>query len=141
MAQPDQTASPSTSCTINRDSGAASSPPFSSVDREASGAASSSSSSSNSPSPPSSSSQVREGEEEDHDRYEQHFRLPEIEQQHNSVSYRGNLFGFDDASVIREDTWSCVVVVLTFWFFGLYLSNYYHLFLYFLYILQLCSSC
>ncbi|KAI4378752.1 hypothetical protein MLD38_016188 [Melastoma candidum] len=54
------------------------------------------------------------------------FRHHEIEQQ--SPQQQRPLFGFnfrrnnfivfeDESSVIRDDTWSCVIVVLTFWFF------------------------
>ncbi|XP_022767729.1 uncharacterized protein LOC111312047 isoform X2 [Durio zibethinus] len=34
------------------------------------------------------------------------------------LSYRGNLSAFDDSPpMIRDDTWSCIIVVATFWFF------------------------
>lgn len=57
------------------------------------------------------------------DRYQQPYRNPDLEHHHNGVTYRGNFFAFDDGqSVISNDTWSCVIVVLTFWFFGQYLS-------------------
>ena len=45
------------------------------------------------------------------------------QQQQNlfGIPYRGNFsFLSDDPSVIRDDTWSCIIVVLTFWFFGLF---------------------
>ncbi|KAL5740401.1 hypothetical protein ACOSP7_029284 [Xanthoceras sorbifolium] len=71
----------------------------------------------------SSSQQVREGEE--HDRVQDHvdddarrYAQPEILQQQNvGIFFRGNYFAFEDVSAIRDDTWSCVIVVLTFWFF------------------------
>lgn len=100
-----------------RSSSSSSSSPSSSTDdvirRDTSGAAASS----------SSTSQVRE-EEDDHNQYHQHhnFRHPELDVNEIGTSYRVNLSGFDErASVIRDDTWSCIIVLLTFWFFGLYL--------------------
>ena len=83
--------------------------------REDSGAAASSS---------GTSSQVHEEEEQHHEYpHQHHFHNPELENQHlDLVSYTGNLSGFDDSSaVIGDDTWSCIIVVLTFWFFGSYL--------------------
>nr|TKS13369.1 hypothetical protein D5086_0000056820 [Populus alba] len=81
--------------------------------RDYSAAASSSSSSSNHASFPV--------HEEDNQRFRQlEFRQPEIEylqHQYIDLSYRGNYFGFDDLSAIRDCTWFCVVVVLTFCFF------------------------
>ncbi|KAL5550432.1 hypothetical protein UlMin_000608 [Ulmus minor] len=66
----------------------------------------------------SNSYQVRE-EEVDVDHHHNHFRHPELEEQPVANSFRGNFFAFDDdaSSVVRDDTWSCVVVLLTFWFF------------------------
>lgn len=103
-----------------RSSSSSSSSPSSSTDavihRDTSGAATSS----------SSTSQVRE-EEDDHNQYHQHhnFRHPELDVNEIGTSYRVNLAGFDErASVIRDDTWSCIIVLLTFWFFGLYLIFY-----------------
>lgn len=75
--------------------------------REASGAAS------------SSTVPVRE-EDDEHERIDEHqFQIPEVEQQqHIGITYRGNFALFDDgAAAIRDDTWSCIIVVLTFWFF------------------------
>ncbi|XWS55535.1 hypothetical protein CRYUN_Cryun09bG0008400 [Craigia yunnanensis] len=66
------------------------------------------------------SSQVHEEEEQHHEYpHQHHFHNPELENQHlGLVSYRGDLSAFDDSStVIRDDTWSCIIVVLTFWFF------------------------
>ncbi|XVF55090.1 hypothetical protein PTKIN_Ptkin06aG0008700 [Pterospermum kingtungense] len=84
--------------------------------REDSGAASSSSS--------GSSSQVREEEagEQYHEYRHQHqfFHNPELENQHigGPVSYRENLSAVDNSSSVnRDDAWSCIVVVFTFWFF------------------------
>ena len=70
------------------------------------------------------SSQIHEEEEQDHEYpHQYHFHNPELENQHfGLVYYRGNMSAFDDSStVIRDDTWSCIIVVLTFWFFGSYL--------------------
>ncbi|KAM1749021.1 hypothetical protein ACFX12_009941 [Malus domestica] len=68
----------------------------------------------------SSASQVRE-EEDDDNQYQQrtHFRHPELEQNHEiGTSYGGNVPAFDEVStVITDDSWSCIVVLLTFWFF------------------------
>jgi hypothetical protein len=71
---------------------------------------------------------VREEYDHDHDQRlrQLEFRQPEIEQQQQEyieISNRGNYFGFNDVASVRDDTWSCVVVVLTFWFFGLYLFS------------------
>lgn len=71
---------------------------------------------------------VREEYDHDHDQLlrQLEFRQPEIEQQQQEyieISNRGNYFGFNDVASVRDDTWSCVVVVLTFWFFGLYLFS------------------
>lgn len=102
MAEPDQSTSSASSS--------------SAIHRESSGNASSS----------SSSSQVREEEEyHDRDQLQHRFPHPELEHQQFGIPYQGNtnLSAFDDAStVIRDDTWSCVIVLLTFWFFGLSLS-------------------
>ncbi|KAG6769589.1 hypothetical protein POTOM_025239 [Populus tomentosa] len=84
--------------------------------RDYSAAASSSSSSSS-----SSNHASFPVHEEDNQRFRQlEFRQPEIEylqHQYIDLSYRGNYFGFDDLSAIRDCTWFCVVVVLTFCFF------------------------
>ncbi|KAL9361947.1 hypothetical protein Peur_044732 [Populus x canadensis] len=59
--------------------------------------------------------------EEDNQRFLQiEYRQPEIEylqHQYIDLSHRGNYFAFDDLSAIRDCTWFCVVVVLTFCFF------------------------
>ncbi|OMO85057.1 Zinc finger, RING/FYVE/PHD-type [Corchorus capsularis] len=72
----------------------------------------------------SSPSQAREEQEEQgRDEYQHqnhHFHNPEPENQHiGRVSpYRDNYSAFDDSSTaIGDDTWSCIIVVLTFWFF------------------------
>lgn len=78
-----------------------------------------------------SSSQVREEEEDrDQDYPPQHhfqFHSPELENHHigGFLSYRDNSPAFNDNSspVIRDDTWSCIIVVFTFWFFGSYESS------------------
>ncbi|KAJ7949975.1 RING/U-box superfamily protein [Quillaja saponaria] len=92
MAEPDNTEAPSSSSlsTINRDS---------------SGASSSS----------SNSSEVHEEENE----YNGHlFPSTEAEPLEIGIPHQGNDPVFVDAvSVIRDDTWSCVVVLLTFWLF------------------------
>ncbi|EOY07204.1 RING/U-box superfamily protein, putative isoform 3 [Theobroma cacao] len=111
MAEPNRS-SPSASA-----SASASSSSSSSSYREDSGGAAGAAASSS-----GTSSQVREEEEgQDHEyrQHLQHFHNPELENQHiDLVSYRGNLSGFDDSStVIGDDTWSCIIVVLTFWFF------------------------
>ncbi|RXI01396.1 hypothetical protein DVH24_014745 [Malus domestica] len=68
----------------------------------------------------SNASQVRE-EEDDDNRYQQHnhFRHPELEQNHEmGTLYGGNVPALDEVStVITDDTWSCIIVLLTFWFF------------------------
>ncbi|KAF5471532.1 hypothetical protein F2P56_008319, partial [Juglans regia] len=96
MAEPDQGTStaPSSSSAIRR---------------ESSGNAASS----------SSSSQVRVAEDY-RDQHQLQFRHPEIEPPQIGMSYRGNTnpLAFDDAStVIGDDAWSCIIVLLTFWFF------------------------
>ena len=66
----------------------------------------------------SSSSRVREEEEESNDGGNHH-QFGEADTDHHHIGlFRGNLFVFDDVSAIRDDTWSCVIVVITFWFFG-----------------------
>ncbi|KAK9290588.1 hypothetical protein L1049_008759 [Liquidambar formosana] len=65
----------------------------------------------------SSSSQVRE--EEGEEEYDQH-QQPGLEQLPIGISYQVNHAEMDDdepSMVIRDDTWSCIIVVLTFWFF------------------------
>ncbi|WCJ28027.1 RING/U-box superfamily protein [Euphorbia peplus] len=44
------------------------------------------------------------------------FGVQETDHQHIGF-FRGNMIFVDDVSAIRDDTWSCVIVVLTFWFF------------------------
>ncbi|GKV21988.1 hypothetical protein SLEP1_g31897 [Rubroshorea leprosula] len=62
----------------------------------------------------SSNTSVRE----EHDRYQHRHHDTELEHHQNGVSYRGSFFAFDISSeVITDDTWSCIIVVLTFWFF------------------------
>lgn len=99
--------------------------------RDYSAAASSSSSSSNHASFPV--------HEEDNQRFRQiEDRQPEIEylqHQYIDLSHRGNYFAFDDLSAIRDCTWFCVVVVLTFCFFGL--SFVYHFSLYYYYFFKI----
>uniref|UniRef100_A0A5B6ZBZ8 E3 ubiquitin-protein ligase APD1-4 N-terminal domain-containing protein n=1 Tax=Davidia involucrata TaxID=16924 RepID=A0A5B6ZBZ8_DAVIN len=79
---------------------------LSSTNRESSGAASTS----------SSPSQVREEEEEEEEDYD---RPPQTVQQQTGVSYHVHFPTTDDEAsrLIRDDTWSCIIVVLTFWFF------------------------
>ncbi|GMI81057.1 hypothetical protein HRI_001775000 [Hibiscus trionum] len=70
-----------------------------------------------------SSSQVLEEEEERDSEYpmQQHFHNPELENHRigGFLSYRENIPAFNDDSptMIRDDTWSCIIVVFTFWFF------------------------
>lgn len=71
-------------------------------------------------------SQVRE-EDDGGDRLQEYHRFPHHDVEENQQitnSYRGNfgLFGGGDetSSVVGDDTWSCVIVLLTFWFFGSY---------------------
>ncbi|KAJ7961236.1 RING/U-box superfamily protein [Quillaja saponaria] len=91
MADPDNNEAPSSS-TINRDSSEAASSSF-----------------------PSNYPQVRE-EENENNRHQ--FRSPEPEPQEINILYQENNPVFYDAvSVIRGDTWSCVFILLTFWFF------------------------
>jgi len=77
--------------------------------------------------------------EEDNQRFRQiEDRQPEIEylqHQYIDLSHRGNYFAFDDLSAIRDCTWFCVVVVLTFCFFGL--SFVYHFSLYYYYFFKI----
>ncbi|KAH7514628.1 hypothetical protein FEM48_Zijuj11G0109500 [Ziziphus jujuba var. spinosa] len=68
-------------------------------------------------------SQVRE-EDDGGDRLQEYHRFPHHDVEENQQitnSYRGNfgLFGGGDetSSVVGDDTWSCVIVLLTFWFF------------------------
>ncbi|GLT89424.1 hypothetical protein SLE2022_074050 [Rubroshorea leprosula] len=62
----------------------------------------------------SSNTSVRE----EHDRFQHRHHDTELEHHQNGVSYRGSFFAFDISSeVISDDTWSCIIVVLTFWFF------------------------
>ncbi|XP_062166652.1 E3 ubiquitin-protein ligase APD2 [Alnus glutinosa] len=97
MAEPDQSTSTA--------------PSSSAIHRESSGNEASS----------SSSSQVRQEEHyRDRDQLQHRFPHPEPEHPQVFIPYQGNqnLSAFDDAStVIRDDTWSCVIVLLTFWFF------------------------
>lgn len=75
---------------------------------------------------PGTSYLVHEEEEPEHDYPDHHhFHNPELENQHYGVvSFRENFTYFDDSStLIRDDTWSCIIVILTFWFFGLYLFS------------------
>lgn len=56
---------------------------------------------------------VAEEAEEDHD--------SQFVQPHAGVSYQVDYATAEDEAIsrfIREDSWSCIVVVLTFWFFG-----------------------
>ncbi|KAL6336508.1 hypothetical protein AAG906_022449 [Vitis piasezkii] len=49
----------------------------------------------------------------------QRHHSPELQRQQISVTYHGGA-GVDDddgSATIRDDTWSCIIVVLTFWFF------------------------
>eukprot|EP00257_Ricinus_communis_P009427 XP_002528092.2 uncharacterized protein LOC8265049 [Ricinus communis] len=64
----------------------------------------------------SSSSHVREEEESIHGDNQHQFREADTDHTHIGF-FRGNLFVSDDVSAIRDDTWSCIIVVLTFWFF------------------------
>ncbi|XP_021289299.1 uncharacterized protein LOC110420346 isoform X1 [Herrania umbratica] len=110
MAEPNRS-SPSASASASASSSS------SSYYREDSGGAAAAAASSS-----GTSSQVREEEEgQDHEYQQQlqHFHNPELENQHIDLdSFRGNLPAFDDSStVIGDDTWSCIIVVLTFWFF------------------------
>ncbi|KAJ8898924.1 hypothetical protein K2173_008417 [Erythroxylum novogranatense] len=54
----------------------------------------------------------RNGEQE----YEHQFVQPELEQQQIGIPFRGSFLLIDDG-IVRDDTWSCVIIVLTFWFF------------------------
>lgn len=100
MAEPDRSSASTSASSTTRDSSGA-------------GAASPSSSLNSSP--------VSEEEEthHNHDHDAHRFGQPELEHQNFGFAYRGNFFASDDAAtVISDDTWSCIIVVLTFWFFG-----------------------
>ncbi|KAA8517812.1 hypothetical protein F0562_015286 [Nyssa sinensis] len=60
-------------------------------------------------------SQLREEEEEE----DHHYQPQQLVQQQNTVSYHAHFPTTDEetSTFIRDDTWSCIVVVLTFWFF------------------------
>ncbi|PSS23822.1 E3 ubiquitin-protein like [Actinidia chinensis var. chinensis] len=65
----------------------------------------------------SSSSQVREEEAEAEDRDPS----SEFFQQQTGIAYHVHYATAEDeeaSRMIRDDTWSCIIVVLTFWFFG-----------------------
>ncbi|KAK4834445.1 hypothetical protein QYF36_022809 [Acer negundo] len=119
------------------DQNSASAASSSSVLRESSGGAAAAATSSSSS---SSQQQVREEAEsrnygndrvrvrvrvddyiDDHNRrYNAQPELEQEQQQHvgrDGIFFRGNLFALEDVSAIRDDTWSCIIVVLTFWFF------------------------
>ncbi|GAV66614.1 zf-C3HC4_3 domain-containing protein [Cephalotus follicularis] len=79
--------------------------------------------------PSSSTSQVQEEEEEEEDEIvrqenegsfhltDHHLEMPQ--RQPSIVSYRVNISISDVApSVIRDDVWSCLIVLVTFWFFA-----------------------
>lgn len=86
-------------------------------------AASSSSSSSN-----PNSSPAREHEEEqnhnrnnfDHDQRAHRFERPGLDQQNVGVSYEGifTRSNYASSTIVSNDTWSYIIVVLTFWIFG-----------------------
>ncbi|KAG2690854.1 hypothetical protein I3843_09G205300 [Carya illinoinensis] len=102
MAEPDQGANTAPSSSSSASSSSA-------RRRESSGNAASS----------SSSSRVRQSEDY-LDQYQHQFPHPELEPREFDVPYRGNSnpLAFDDSSTVnRDDTWSCVIVLLTFWFF------------------------
>lgn len=69
-----------------------------------------------------SSSQVHEEEADERGGIEPQvgdFRQPQLEQQRIGINYRGNFTVPDDTgAAMQDDTWSCIIVVLTFWFFG-----------------------
>ncbi|PON92250.1 hypothetical protein TorRG33x02_120690 [Trema orientale] len=69
----------------------------------------------------SSSSHVRQEEVDGgHFPPRNQFRASDLEEQRIDTSYRGNFRAFDDdaaPAVIHDDTWSCVIVLLTFWLF------------------------
>ncbi|KAJ0089241.1 hypothetical protein Patl1_31340 [Pistacia atlantica] len=99
MAEPDHSSASTSGSSTNRDSSGA-------------GAASLS------PSLNSSPVSEEEATHHNHDHDPHRFGQPELEHQNFGFAYRGNFSAFDDAStVISDDTWSCIIVVLTFWFF------------------------
>jgi hypothetical protein len=56
-----------------------------------------------------------------HHRHHHHILLNRLQQHHRPsiVSYRMNISMPDAASTeMRDDVWSCLVVLITFWFFG-----------------------
>lgn len=72
---------------------------------------------------PSRSEHVHEEEDDERGAIEPEggdFRQPELEQQQIGIIYRGNFTVSDDTTAaLQDDTWSCIIVALTFWFFGL----------------------
>lgn len=69
--------------------------------------------------PPSSSSLHVNDEDEVAESAVVRIQRPELSQPRSIVSYRVNVPTLDETStLIRDDTWSCVIVLLTFWFFG-----------------------
>lgn len=69
--------------------------------------------------PPSSSSLNVSDEDEVAESAVVRIQRPELSQPRSIVSYRVNVPTLDETStLIRDDTWSCIIVLLTFWFFG-----------------------
>lgn len=68
--------------------------------------------------PPSSSSLNVSDEDEVAESAVVRIQRPELSQPRSIVSYRVNVPTLDETStLIRDDTWSCIIVLLTFWFF------------------------
>lgn len=69
------------------------------------------------------------------------FRNPELDEQSIGFSYRANARVFDNdvSAAVGEDTWSCTVVLLTFWFFGSFLISFEFFLLVLLNSMTICS--
>ncbi|KAH9672949.1 E3 ubiquitin-protein ligase APD2 [Citrus sinensis] len=99
-------------------------PDRSSPSTSSSAAAASSSSSplypSPSPAPERDEEQIHNHNNFDHEHHAHRFERPELDRQNVGVSHEGNFTRSDGASWtnVSDDTWSFIIVALTFWFFG-----------------------
>ncbi|ESR42631.1 hypothetical protein CICLE_v100136622mg, partial [Citrus x clementina] len=98
-------------------------PDRSSPSTSSSAAAASSSSSplypSPSPAPEREEEQSHNHNNFDHEHHAHRFERPELDRQNVGVSHEGNFTRSDGASwtIVSDDTWSFIIVALTFWFF------------------------
>ncbi|XP_024956035.1 E3 ubiquitin-protein ligase APD2 isoform X2 [Citrus sinensis] len=98
-------------------------PDRSSPSTSSSAAAASSSSSplypSPSPAPERDEEQIHNHNNFDHEHHAHRFERPELDRQNVGVSHEGNFTRSDGASWtnVSDDTWSFIIVALTFWFF------------------------